>query len=264
MNKSWIRSRQSRCLAVGALLLAVATVPAGAADSATHDNWQYGAEVYLWGASIGGSSASGSDLDIDFDTLWDDLEMAFMGAFAARKGKWSLLADVIYLDVDASSNNAVTVPSGPGGAIKVSSDVELKGWIVTPAAGYSVVETDKARLDIVAGARYLWLDADVKLDIATASLSTGNRISDSGSVWDAIVGVKGEFNLAPKWYLSYLLDVGTGDTDLTWQALAGVGYRFKKVGAILAYRYMDWDFDDNKVFDDLNLSGPFAGVKFRF
>ncbi len=59
-------------------------------------------------------------------------------------------------------------------------------------------------------------------------------------------------------------DVGTGDSDLTWQALAAVNYRFEKVGVVVGYRYLDYDFDDSDVFDDLNLSGPFVGVKFRF
>ncbi|MEZ5592554.1 MAG: hypothetical protein R3F53_18370 [Gammaproteobacteria bacterium] len=60
------------------------------------------------------------------------------------------------------------------------------------------------------------------------------------------------------------MDVGTGQSDLTWQAFAGVGYRFGKLDALMGYRYIDWDFDDNDVFDDLNLSGVFIGAKFWF
>ena len=40
--------------------------------------------------------------------------------------------------------------------------------------------------------------------------------------------------------------------------------RYKTVDAVVGYRYMDWDFDDNKAFDDLNLSGAFVGAKFWF
>ncbi len=32
-------------------------------------------------------------------------------------------------------------------------------------------------------------------------------------------------NLNQNWYLPFHFDVGTGDTNLTWQAFAGVGYK---------------------------------------
>jgi len=44
----------------------------------------------------------------------------------------------------------------------------------------------------------------------------------------------------------------------TWQTYAGIGYRFSKVDLELACRHIEWDFDD------LNFSGPFAGLNFRF
>ncbi len=50
----------------------------------------------------------------------------------------------------------------------------------------------------------------------------------------------------------------------TWQALGGVGYRFSKADLVLGYRHMEWNFDGNSVFDDLDISGPYAGVKFVF
>jgi hypothetical protein len=30
------------------------------------------------------------------------------------------------------------------------------------------------------------------------------------------------------------------------------------------YRYLYWDFDDRAVFDNLDINGPYAGVKFLF
>ena len=50
----------------------------------------------------------------------------------------------------------------------------------------------------------------------------------SESVWDGIVGVKGRYAFGDdrKWFVPFYLDVGTGQTKLTWQAAAGVGYAF--------------------------------------
>jgi hypothetical protein len=71
-------------------------------------------------------------------------------------------------------------------------------------------------------------------------------------------------NLGKNWYVPYYLDVGTGESNLTWQALGGIGYRFSKVNVLAQYRYLEWDFDDDALIDDLNIQGPFVGFEFLF
>jgi hypothetical protein len=141
-------------------------------------------------------------------------------------------------------------------------DVELKGFITTLGGAYRFLQTDTTRLNLVAGARYLWLKADLDVDIGR--LGVGG--SESDTVWDGIVGLRGKTDLSDKWYLTYYADVGAGNSKMTWQALAAINYRFQRFDAVVGYRYLDWDFDDGDMlnFDDLNLSGPFAGVKFLF
>lgn len=231
-------------LAVMTLVLCFRVIPS-AAESTPDDNWEFMAELYLWGASIGGDSASGSDIDIDFDDLLDDLEMGFMGAFAARKGRWAFVADVIYLDVKDSES-----PMG------IPTSVELTGWVLTPIVMYNLVDTEQGSLNVLAGARYLYLDSDLRVGAA--------GIDDSGDVWDGIIGIRGRYNMSKKWYLTGHVDIGTGDSDFTWQALAAIGYKFNRFDVVAGYRYLAWNFDDNKVFDDLNFSGPMIGVKFAF
>lgn len=58
--------------------------------------------------------------------------------------------------------------------------------------------------------------------------------------------------------------MGTGGSDLTWQALAGVGYAFKWGDVLLAYRYLDYDFDSDFMLKDMNISGSALGAKFYF
>ena len=96
------------------------------------------------------------------------------------------------------------------------------------------------------------------LDLDLGSLG----VDESSSVWDAIAGLRGTYNLAEKWYLTGYVDVGGGGSDLTWQALGGVGYKFSKVDVVLAYRYLSYEFDDEEALDDLSLHGPFVGFKF--
>jgi opacity protein-like surface antigen len=142
--------------------------------------------------------------------------------------------------------------------------VELKAWIVEPAIAYTVLENQRGRLDLLGGARYLWLKSELEFDISGPLRNEKRKASDSDGVWDGIVGLRGQLNLSPNWYVPYYADIGAGGTDLTWQLFGGIGYRFSKVDVVLAYRYLDWDFDDDSAFDDMNIHGPFAGVKFRF
>jgi hypothetical protein len=72
--------------------------------------------------------------------------------------------------------------------------------------------------------------------------------------WDAIVGVKGRASLGAEgnWYVPYYLDVGKGDSDLTWQGVVGV------------WRYLDYDIGDDKPITSIDFNGPALGVTFRF
>lgn len=229
------------------LLLTDASREACAQTVEKTSDWQFGAEVYLWGASIGGETASKSDIEVDFDDIFDDLNIGFMGIFEVKKDKWSLLADVIYLDVS----------EGDTVAPDVRIDIDLKGWVVTPVVTYNVVDSDRIELNALAGARYLYLKPELE--------EVGRiRVSESNSYWDGIVGLRGRVALTDVWYLPYHLDVGTGNSDFTWQVLAGIGYRLKRFDMTVAYRYLSWDFDDDEPLEDLDLHGPFVGLIFEF
>lgn len=231
-----------------------ARADAGGSDS----DWQFAAELYLWYASIGGSTAAGGDLEIDADDLIDDLNMAFMGNIAARKNRWGLMVDALYLNASDNQNTLV-------GPVGVNVGVELYGWVVTPMVGYEMASSDSLMLTAVAGARYLNLATDVDLRNADPSAPPfSSSLSESGNNWDGIIGVRGEVSLSPAWFIPFHLDIGTGESDLTWQGFAGLGYRFKRFDVLAGYRYLYWDFEDNAALDDLELSGIGAGIRFYF
>jgi hypothetical protein len=234
-------------------LLIIGAGPAVAADSKSPDQWEFGVEVYLWGVSVSGNTAADSGIEVSFGDLLEDMEMGFMGAAGARKGKWSLLGDILYGDLKVKKNTA-----------EVNLTIEQPAWIVNLAGGYAVIQTEAHRLDVLIGARYLDIEIDMDFDIG------GNPGSHSGSedALDAIIGVKGQADFAEKWYFTYYLDIGTGDTDFTWQALGGFGYQFKHLDAVFGYRYLDWEFDDDDPFgealNNVEIHGPYAGVKWVF
>jgi len=249
--------------ALGACIFAFGS--AQAEESGTSKGWDFSAAIYLWGAGIGGKTASGSEVDVSFNDLFDNLNSAFMGSFEARKDKWLVITDLIYMDVSADKTAKVTIPIGPIEIdVKGDADMDLTGKIFQLAGGYNLHTDERSRLDLIAGARYLDLDMDTSVKITGPLNTRPIKISESGDVWDGIVGVKGRYAFGQRWSIPYYVDIGTGQSDFTWQAMAGVGYSAAKwVDIALVYRYLDWDIGGD-VIDNINFSGPALGAIFRF
>ncbi|MBW1790529.1 MAG: hypothetical protein JRK53_28660 [Deltaproteobacteria bacterium] len=221
------------------------------------DNWEFILEIYFWMAEIDATTAGGQDLEFDFDTIMENLDLTLMAAIGTRKDKWNFLIDVLYLDISESSDSNIN-------PVLQLTDRGLEGWGVNPVVAYEIMGGEKGSLQLLAGARYLGIDVD--LEFETLPPLGPKKIKDSGSVdvWDGIVGVRGYLNLKGRWFVPYRLDIGTGDSDFTWHAFTGIGYQFDTFKLLAVYRHMDWDFDDDAVLDDLQVSGLVVGAIFAF
>jgi len=239
-------------LAMAACLLAM-TAPLSAADSRSADEWQFDAAVYLWGASMEVTPHNGDELKMSFSDILDNLDLTFMGVLNARKDKWSLMGDVIYMKLSDDINGSID------NNIRTKLDVEMEAWIVTLAGGYTLVDTGKYSVELLGGGRYLSVDVPIKFQVDSEKL----KVSPSRSGWDGIIGVRGKVDLADKWYMSYYLDGGTGESESTWQGIAGLNYQFKKLDAGVGYRYLNFNINSDQI-DDLTVKGPYAGVRFLF
>jgi hypothetical protein len=247
-----------------AAVLSVA--PLGSFAAEAPGDWQYGATLYLWGAGIQGDTAGGAEVDVGFDTLISNLDMAFMGAFEARRDRWSFGADVIYLDVGANDSGEVPVrlASGATGKVNVAASVATKGWVLNLTGAFNLVRNERAILDVLLGARYLDLELDFDLGLAAAQYAVRQDVVATQATWDGVVGVKGRVILDEPWYLPYDLDVGAGESDLTWQAAGGLGYAFDWGDVTLLYRHIGWEFGSDSALDNIAFSGPVLGGTWRF
>ena len=121
------------------------------------------------------------------------------------------------------------MPLPPGTYANASLDIEA--FAFTVAGTYRALERDNANIDVFAGGRLL--DATVKLDWDFNSDVVGTLRSGSSEVghssWDGIVGAKGRvyFGERKQWFVPWYVDAGTGATDLTWNASAGLGYAMR-------------------------------------
>ncbi len=212
--------------------------------------WNASASLNMWGAGISGETASYNEIDVPFSDILDSLDMTFMSTLRVEKGKWGIESDFVYLKIGDEIDDNLLIDR-----------FSYKTWIVTPIMTYQVVDSGSLNLYILAGARYLYMKPSI-------TTSKGTDRTTSGNLWDGIVGVKGMYDLDEKWFMPFHFDVGTGDTDMTWQAFAGVGYKYESFDLIAGYRYLDWNFEDSspggQVFNDLTIDGPIVGVKFRF
>jgi hypothetical protein len=257
-----------RPLSLGTLAAsALACVPLSGVSADTYDDWQYSATLYLWAAGIQAETPGGAEADVDFSTLISNLSMAFMGGFEARKDRWALAADFIYLNVGANDNGTVPVrvASGAAADLDVAASVETKGRVFSLLGAYNLQDDEKARVDAFVGTRYLDLELEFSLSLADpGQFNVARDYAPSQTSWDAIVGVKGRLNLDGPWHLPYYLDVGTGQSDFTWQAAGGVGYSFGQGDVSLLYRYAAWELGSGESLEDISFSGPMLAGTWRF
>ena len=256
------------------LLLAEACATSTFAQTAP-DDWKFQAILYGYLPQISGTATfpTGATPDINVNTrqIISSLKFAFMGYFDARKGPWGAFTDIIYVSAGASKSGTRNF-SIPGVMIPASltadAHLDVRSSIWTLGASYTAARTPEGTLDVFAGARQLSLKT--KLDWQfSADIGPIGGPGRQGSVevthndWDGIVGAKGRllFGDRREWFVAYYADVGTGDSQLTYQWIAGLGYSFSWGDVIGAWRYLDYRFSGGNRYA---LSGPAIGVAFHW
>jgi hypothetical protein len=218
----------------------------------------------------GGNTA---DFDIKFHTLLDTLKMGGMANIEAQKGRWGAFADVIYLDLGGANTttrdhtiDGVPLPL----TVSLNTGLDFKGVIATLAGSYRLQAEPGSSFDVFAGARMLWLKLALNYEFNTdfgpfvGPGRSGSR-SASGTTWDGIVGIKGRAALGDdrKWFVPYYADIGAGQSQLTYQAQAGIGYAFSWGEVVATWRYLDWKEPGNHV-PKLTVNGPQLAVAFSW
>ena len=131
-------TRQAQCnarkaTAIGTALAAAAALfaapTAALAQSATTQpsGWKTAVSIYGWFPSFGGQTTFptvGNPIQVDSDTIIDNLKFTFMGTLDVHNGRWGAFTDVVYMDVGGGKSDtrdfAVgggTVPGGTAAAL---------------------------------------------------------------------------------------------------------------------------------------------------
>lgn len=254
-------------LAVGALVLA--------GSPAFADDWRWTVAPYVWVPGITVDSEISGEPALPDDgedvSILDKLDVALMGHVEARKGRWGVYGDFIYVELSDESTTTLA-PGGPvAGDLVVSSDLQL--GLLDVGAAYRLAGTGSGPVDfdVLLGARYIDIELDTAITLplpGSAPLDIGTTVSDT----DLMLGGRLLGRLSERWFWTARADFSFGGSEGTTNALASVGYVFGETGLFsldLGYRYMTLETESRRengvqVVNDLEVSGPVVGFVFRF
>lgn len=272
--------RGAGALAVAAAALTPSFASAQSAPSAWEaGQWRFAATLYAYLPTIDGSlsvpsGTSGPSISVDAGKIIDSLKFTVMGSFDAHNGRWGVFTDLMYLNVGGDRSQTRDLSIGHLGLPETATadlSLDLRGLVWTLAGEYRIVSDPAWTLDVLAGARLF--DIQPKLswslygDLGPIFVpGRSGSHNEKASVWDGIVGIKGGFRFGAnrEWFVPIYLDVGTGQSDLTWQAATGVGYALKWGDVIAMWRYLDYNFESGEAINDMSFNGPMLGVTFRW
>jgi hypothetical protein len=240
---------------------------------AANNDWKFRAAPYLWLVALNGDvtvKGRESDLDLSFNDIWDELNIAAMLTFDARKGKWGFLGDMVAANLGKStSGDRIKIdPTVKLALLAAGVSYQLGTWNLSDTAGKDLPAVTVEGLFSV---RYSHLD--VELDFKNVPLPDASGDKD----WvDPLIGARAFFDFSERWALSLQGNVGGFGvgSDFTWGALGTIGYRFRlfseknNARAVAGYRAIYQDYSDGSGSDrfewEVTLHGPILGLVIRF
>lgn len=256
--KTRIRTRLLMSLLIAKVVVVAALFPICnpviAQERATEPSgWEFRAVPYIWFAGQSGEMGvlgrDGLPIKVEFEDVIENLDFGAMAVLEAGKGQWSVMMNAMYVNLGRDSLGT-----------EDQSTIDAS-QVMLDAVGI-FHPRDPGFLDLYAGIRYTYLDAQLEQEDGTRG--------SSGTGWvDPIIGLRLKWNVGSHWLLGVLGDVGGFGvaSDFTWQIQPGVGYRFSKTwAALLVYRHLsiDYEDDDTTILYDVQTGGPALGAEISF
>jgi hypothetical protein len=259
------------------LPLALAPQTAAAVEDTYDGEWHFSLTPYLWLSAFNGTfhintPSGGRTINVHASAgdILKSLKFGVMAMGEARHGEWSVFTDLIYARL-ADDKTEVRSVTGPGGLVEipvtVAAKAGLKLTVWTTAGAYSLYHEGNTTADAFVGTRYLGTSPSLEWQFTgpLMLLPQSGRVERDTQQWNAIMGFKGRYAFgASPWSIPYYADIGTGGSEVTWQAMAGIDYAFSWGDVSLMYRYLYFRPGGTKLVEDLAMHGPALAVKFTF
>ena len=254
-----------RLATVAAILLTMA-LPAwaraqGRPTSAMDDQWHFDIAPYFWMPGVRGDVGVANlppvSVDASFSDLLENLDLALLARFQARKNRFGFAADLVWMNLGAQAVDTQVV----------DLSVDFRQLVVEGIGFYRVASGGRAdnpaHLDVLAGVRYLTVRTRLKGETAGgATFDTSFQDLD----WvDALAGVKFRAPLGSKMALLGRTDIAGFGSDLTWNLegdLAFLVSRHWTIGA--GWRHTDIDYDAGEGIERRLMDVAFTGPRVWF
>ncbi|WP_050602432.1 outer membrane protein [Ruegeria sp. 6PALISEP08] len=230
----------------------------GSTVSAQQSDWSYEATVYLFMPETDLSLATPNgtiDGTLSFSDALDNLDFAFMAAFAASDGRWLFLADYNYTNLSFSNGT-------PGPAISsVDTSAEIKFF--SGYVGYRVYDAPTVSVDLAGGFR--WFSTSTQFTLQPG-IAPGRSATADDNWTDPVIGARARVRFSDKWSGSGFVDYGGFRSGSeTWQILLTADYAINDRWLLRGgYRYISFDHVINGNDFKFDQSGPLLGATYRF
>lgn len=243
-------------------LLIAQTTPASLPNDTniSSEAWRVSVSPYLWMAGMNSLVAFGGhavQVDQSFSDIFHNLKFGIMGLSEVRRKRTGVITDLIYIRLGDETAKPV---EGLASAIDVKTSLDT--FTLTPYLSYRIVGADRGSIDILSGGRYYHIGATISAEES----SSGHVSFSTSDHWaDFVEGGRFRLNLTPRIGAFFIGDAGVGGSELTWQIVGGIGYKWsKRWSTELGYRRL---YFDRRTGNDLHIEvteqGLLLGLTFR-
>lgn len=237
-------------------------------ESNSGEKWEFQLAPYAWLAGQKGTVATlpglpAADIDVDFyDDILGNINGALMLVGEARKGRFGLVMDVTYTDIEMEDPT-------PLGIFYSSMISRTKSWMWSVAGLYRLVGKQHQFLDVIGGFRYWSVDSELTLKgAAFPGVFPEQSISNKEDWVDPLIGFKGLTPIGEsKFFVSGGVVIGGfgAGSDFMWDANINLGYQWTKgFSTTVGYRYLDVDYEKDDFLYDVAQDGLVLGLSWRF
>ena len=257
------------CIAV----LSIVSLPVYAAEPP--DDWRWNLGIHALFSEFSGTTrfadaTNGSGATIELEDVLEDEEFTAMISLSVERGSWGAFTEAMYMNLGATEDNGCSFTvSGSCATADEHVHLDMEGVVWTIGGSYSYDVDPDNRSELVLGARAIDIEQSIQWrlggnigSIPVAALNGNSAVELQN--WDAIVGMQGRwtFGADNKWFVAYYWDIGTGESDVTVQALAGFGHSFGWGGFQVSARTLEYELESCSAVESLSFNG--VDLKFVF
>jgi outer membrane protein OmpA-like peptidoglycan-associated protein len=224
----------------------------------TRGDGRVGISIYGWFPAMHGTIGAlghNADIHVPFSDIFDSLKGIIPIAVEADKGRFVMPVDFLWMKLGVDNG----IPINDFG--QVSINTRFTQSVLTPKAGFRLIDADHLKFDALGGIRYWYVSLDNTLEPSGLGNSRSNQ-------WvDGLGGGRFILPFGEKAAMTVAGDAGAGGSNLDYQAVGLLNFNLNpKFGMALGWRYLYEDYrpTTNEFVYNPTMSGPVAGFSFNF